>query len=125
MVKWITVTIVAGLFFLVGLFAGHSVPSQKMAIATDRNAQAKLVHIAELKPILDLPMQAIAADDLQPISFVSHAAAEENKERLTAELLIAGPLPDDQRTAIRSLIHQHFPHTDAVDVEIWWRPMQT
>jgi len=72
-----------------------------------------------LKPILDLPMQAIAADDFQPISFVSHAAAEENKERLTAELLIAGPLPDDQRTAIRSLIHQHFPHTDAVDVEIW------
>ncbi|MCX7387138.1 MAG: hypothetical protein NTX48_10785 [Planctomycetales bacterium] len=119
MVKWITVTIVAGLFFLVGLFAGHSVPSQKMAIATDRNAQAKLVHIAELKPILDLPMQAIAADDFQPISFVSHAAAEENKERLTTELLIAGPLPDDQRTAIRSLIHQHFPHTDAVDVEIW------
>ncbi|MEJ7590718.1 MAG: hypothetical protein WKF77_04165 [Planctomycetaceae bacterium] len=118
MAKWITAAIVAALFFSVGLFAGHSVPFTtalaKGVIETSNPGRA-----ADQKPFGDIPVDSTAADDSRPMAFVSHATAIENAEFRTAELMEQGVSGDEHRRAIRNLIQQHFPNTDAVAAEIW------
>lgn len=118
MAKWITAAIVAALFFSIGLFAGHSVPFTT-AEATGVSEKSNPGRIADQRPRGDIPVDSTAADDSKPIAFISHSTAMENPAFRTAELMEPGVSGDEHRRAIRNLIQQHFPNTDAVAAEIW------
>jgi len=118
MTKWITVAVVAGLFFSVGIFAGHSVPSTK-ALATGSIEVSNPDPPADQKPASDIPVDSTATHDSLPIALISQSAAIENAEFRTVESMEQDVSADAHRKAIRNLIQQHFPDTDAVAAEIW------
>ncbi len=118
MAKWITIAIVAGLFFSVGIFAGHSVPSTK-APATGSIEETNPARAIGQKPPSDVPVDSPAADDSLPIALISQSTAIENAEFRTAESPGNDVSAVDHRKDIRNLIQQHFPDTDAVAAEIW------
>ena len=118
MAKWITLAIVAGLFFSVGLFAGNSVPFTR-AVAKGVNEEFNPGRRVDHSPAGEAPLDSTAAENSLPIAFVSHPAPMENPEFRSAEVMDQhGPDPEHRR-AIRNLIQQQFPHTDAVATEIW------
>ena len=118
MAKWITVAIVAGLFFSVGLFAGHSVPSTK-ALATGVKEKWNPDPTADQKPASDIPDDTTAAADSSSISLISHANASDNPEQRTAELIVEGASSHEHQTDIRNLIRQHFPDTNEDVADVW------
>jgi len=118
MAKWITVAIVAGLFFSVGLFAGHRVPSTK-ALATGVNEKSNPDLTADQKPASDIPDDSTAEADSSTISFISHTNASDNAEQRTVELIVEGASSHEHQTDIRNLIRQHFPDTNGNVIDVW------
>ena len=118
MAKWITLAIVAGLFFSVGLFAGNSVPFTK-AVARGVNEELNPGRRVDHSPAGEAPLDSTAAEDSLPIAFVSHPTPTENAEFRSAEVMDQHEPDPEHRRAIRNLIQQQFPHTDAVATEIW------
>lgn len=118
MAKWITAAVFAALFFSVGLLAGHSVPFTK-PLATGVTGKANPGSDADQRLASDISVNSTAAADSTPTLFISHAATSEKAERLTTEPIVESASRDVHRTAIRDLIHRHFPNTDAVTAGIW------
>ncbi len=118
MVKLMMVAIAAALLFSAGLFAGQSVLfTRALATGTTETSNPRLT--AKQKTAIDHPWNSTILSDSAPISFVSHATALENTELLTAELTEQGDSGNAHRTAIRNLIHEHFPNTDASVSDVW------
>lgn len=118
MAKWIPVAIVAGLFFSVGILAGHSVPFTK-ALATGLIEESDPERPADQKRPGDVPVHSTAAKDAQPFALISQSTGIENAEFRTADLMEKNASADEHKKAIRNLIQQHFPDTDEVAVAIW------
>ena len=119
MAKWITVAIVAALFFSAGLFAGHSVPFTK-ALATAPTAKINSGPASAVqKTTSEVTMESSVPNDANPASFVSHAAPVDSAEFRTAEMIEESTAGREHRAAIQNLIRQHFPDMDADVAEIW------
>lgn len=121
MAKWITLATVAGLFFSAGIFAGHSVPSTT-ALATGVIEKSNSDRATDQKSASGISMDSTSENESLPIELISHSATNENSEFRTVELMaeaVSTDEADEQSKAIRNLIQQHFPDTDAVAAEIW------
>lgn len=126
MAKWITLAIVAGLFFSVGLFAGHRV-STTVAHAKGVNEKPNSDLTAAPQPATNTPDDSTAGTDAGSISFISHANTSGNAEQRTAELKAESGSTHEHgvairnlnRAAIRNLIRQHFPDANKNVADVW------
>ena len=118
MAKWITIAVAAALLFSAGLIAGHSVPFAKV-LATGASDESNPRSAADPNPASDMSADSTAATDASSISFISHANAWDNAEQRTAELMVGSAPSSGHRSAVRNLIQQYCPNTDASVIDVW------
>ncbi|MBC7964295.1 MAG: hypothetical protein H7Z17_00090 [Fuerstia sp.] len=115
MTKWITIAVAAALLFSAGLLAGHSVPFAKVQ-ATGADDESSPEPGFGPKPASDMSADST---DASSISFISHANPSDNEEQRTAELVPGGAPGSGHRSAVRNLVQQYFPNTDASVIDAW------